>query len=590
MSNVWGTPEPPGFTVQRVTSDGSGGDFVRGLPAAGRQNALRYNVRSVQPSTASPKVAIKSTLTAVASGYGTIDLSWGWPDDYSDWTEVSVVRSGFGHPSTVNDGVTVFRSKRDEYQFFDGLTALTITINDDNLQEGRWYYYTLFFYKTKWEPVMYAEALTPRNYGHYSHLWAAIPEYYRWVDSRFRGDEGHLQQFLKMISFELDLTREMVESWQNAYSADNSPQPLLRQVGLNLGVDTEQSLGEIRTRALIGQISSLYERRGTARGLELVVEAASKCEVSVTEGRNMLLLPDDSEFIKGHGNWVLSELGVPRSVKASAVSAKGVAYTASCSTGSPAVQHGEAFGSAFDATLVASTYDTSAYLVAPYNTSDRAAEAGYGVLAVIPNRPMPSLYENKDLTIACGLGIRGDTTLTPKYYGVPVEKNIVYGFSCQFRGVNVTSGVSLGIHWFDRNELFLGTSISSYPVTAEWQSLMVQGLSFYSTTSAPQSRPSMAFGQAFNARVAGVGFTDSRGVAINSSIHVEESVEYTGAVYAVPFIRVSNREAGDMFKVMGCMFYEVGPGGRTTALAPDYFLTIGSNELIGLESGKVMGG
>ena len=725
MSNVWGTPEPPGFTVQRVTDDGSGGDFVRGMPTT-RQNALRYKVRSVEPSTASAKVAVKSTITAVTTGYGAIDLSWGWPEGYEDWTEVAIVRSGFGHPSTVNDGVTIFRSTRDEYQFFDGLTALTITITDDELQAGRWYYYTLFFFRTEWEPVMFTEALTPRDFGHFDHLWNGIPEYYRWVDSRFRGQQGHLQQFLKMFGFELDLTREHVESWQETYNIDNSPQPLLYEVGLNLGVATDQGLGEIRTRSLISQINQLYEKRGTAEGLKLVVEASSKFDTTVTNGRNMLLLPDDSEFLTGPGNWLISEIGVPLPLYNSVSRSFGTAFDATCTPAPTKVfttckaevaegygfaslavatsmaQLSRGFGNAFDA-LVTVTPATSFYpevapsnanpggsplasglaydafilatpapkdvtLAAPFNTADKDTDAGHGLLAVLAgnNRPAPSYYANSDLTLACGLGItaaaQGSRVLTPKYHGVPVEQNVVYGFSCHFKAERLTSAVTVGIYWFDRNELFLGTSESVYPVTGAWQTLLVQGLSFYSNNATAPMMSASASGTAFNAMVSGgvnnysmadsgagdgygvafdalISRTNTTGTALSQSYGAAQSVaydamiysnstvanvlgydeakgeafdagvlvneyrkylannsrrtiysEYAGASFAIPYITVSGRDSGDDFKLMGCMFYDAGPGGTTTAVAPDFYLTLGTGELLGAESGKVIGG
>lgn len=608
MSNDWGQTEPPAFTVQRVTTDGSGGDFVRGRPTT-RQNSLRYKVRSVQTSTADPKISIKSTMTAVTTGYGSIDLSWGWPEDYSDWTEVAIVRSGFGHPSTVNDGVTVFRSTKDSYEFFDGLTALTITIPDESLQAGRWYYYTLFFFRTEWEPVMFTEALTPKDFGHFAHLWNGVPEYYRWVDGRFRGQEGHLQQFLKMFGFELDLTREYVESWQETYNIDNSPQPLLFQVGLNLGVSTDQGLGEIRTRGLISQINQLYEKRGTAEGLKLVVEASSKYETTITSGRNMLLLPDDSEFLTGSGNWATPSIGISLSTKSERLVARGFAYDATCTPAGFLPMHADALADALDASVL--SVSTSVNLVAPLNTADKATNSGYGVMSVL----VESAWGAGDLTLACGLGTTPDgTVLTPKFHGVPVEQNVIYGFSCQFKAARTTSTATVGIYWFDRNEKYLGTSITSTGVTGNWQALLVQGLSPYVTNSAVQSSFGVGLGTGFDAMttssIAGDwpqgtmrGFGNAQARAVDAAIFTVEpmlpylssnsqlvSSVYAGATYAVPYITVSGRVADDDFKLMGCMFYDAGPGGTVTSLSPDYYLTLGTNELIGVASGKIMGG
>ncbi|NBZ96599.1 MAG: hypothetical protein EBR40_09280 [Proteobacteria bacterium] len=227
-------------------------------------------------------------------------------------------------------------------------------------------------------------------------------------------------------------------------------------------------------------------------------------------------------------------------------------------------------------------------------------------MAVIGNRPAPSFYADNDLSVACGLGIRGDTALTPKYNGIPVEQNVLYGFSCRFKGDRLTSAATAGIYWFDRNELFLGSSSSTFLVSGEWQTLLVQGLSIYGTNASIQMLAGTGYGSAFTATVGdsllvaageGVGVAPDAGVYANEfRKYLPENArrtvyaEYSGAAFAVPYITVSNRQQGDIFTVMGAMFYEVGDGGTTTAVAPDFFLTLGTSELIGEDSGKIMGG
>jgi phage tail-like protein len=642
MSNVWDTETPPAFTVQRITEDGAGGDFVRGMPAT-RQNALRYHAKSITTNTASDKIAVKSSMTAVPVDYGVVELSWAWPDAYSAWEEVAIVRSGMGHPSTVNDGVVIFRTTQADYEFYDDDgNPLTITIEDPVLQPGRWYYYTLFFHTTVWEPVMYTEALTPRNFSHADHLWDSIPEYYRWVDSRFRGEQGHLHQFLHMFGFELDLTREYVESWQDVYHFDNSPWPLLYQVGLNLGIGKDDGLGEIRTRSLISQINTLYDQRGTSAGIVGLVQASSKYETTVTSGRNLLLLPDDSEFITGHGNWLLSEVGyaVPvyewvgeglgRAFNASvtathatftvsnkaltsgvatltttashgfsagntivvegvdavfngtytvvgtpaantvtyAVSASNVVSVATTGSvyaernalGTRTADIGGARGHAYGAYLSTSAADwnrvtgstwipshnvvfqvlsTVATATSGITTSDYAPDSGHNVLNVL----VADDYGTDAVTLTCGLGTNEvGTELTPQNNGVPVEPNMRYGFTCQFKALNTHASAVVGILWYDRDQLLLADDFTNVPVTGGWQELVVYGL----------TEPT--------------------------------------ALYGIPYISMLNRNNGDDFKVMGCMFYEAGDAGTATPLAPDYYLTLGTDELIGVASGKVIGG
>lgn len=687
MSDLWNEVTPPAFTVQRVTTDGTGGDFVRGRPTT-RQNALRYRAKSVTQNTASDKIAIKSSMTAVPSDYGVIELSWAWPEAYKNWTEVAIVRSGMGHPSTVNDGVTVFRAHNTttvvnelDYQFYDDEgNPLTITIEDKNLQPGRWYYYTLFFLTTYWEPVMFAEALTPRNFGHFDHLFERVPEYYRWVDARFRGEQGYLQQFLKSFGFELDLTREYVESWQETYHFDNSPWPLLYQVGLNLGVGKDDGLGEIRSRSLISQINTLYDKRGTTAGIKGVIEAASKYETSLSSGRNLMLLPDDSEFVQGYGNWLLSEFGLPYNARHVSALAQARAFNASVSAtyitynitnvsltsnvaeittsvahnfstgnivtvfGVDAIFNGTftitatpttttfryaltgadiastlasgeahverntlvtrtanyagAVSTAYDAFIRYTSPDTRHVALTTLSSvgtvssgitvSDVAPESGVGVLVV----DVSDTFGTGDVSLTCGIGTADNgVEMSPRYNGIPVEPNIRYGFTCQYKygsngfigAVNTQSSVTLGILWYDRNELLIGNDWYTVPVTGGWQEIVVYGV-------APSTYTSITFGEAvgsaFDARTTGT-LVAVAPAPISASLRYNSPTE---AQYAIPYITVAERNSGDDFRMMGCMFYASGTAGEAAPLAPDIYLTLGTDELIGVASGKVMGG
>lgn len=548
MSDNWVTDgQTPGFQVQRTTEGATGGDFVRGRPLE-RQNALRFKVKAV-PTVSSQKIAVQSSLVATAKDYTTVELSWGWPEKYSTWTEVAIVRSGFGHPSTVNDGVVVYRSTRSAFTDIDEDGApVSIIVDDTGLQSGRWYYYTLFFQiNAEWSPVMLAETLVPREFGHQDHLWNNIPPYYRYVDGRFRPDGGYLQQFLRIFGFELDLTREYAESWQDVYHTDFSPMPLLRRVGEQLGLNFEQGLGEIRYRGMVGQLSQLYSMRGTSTGLEQLIGASSQYENTISVGRNLMLLPDDSEFATGAGNWVVGTNGA-EFFYMSTIDAVGTAFNASVATipvdpvsGTRGTDGAVAKGFAYTPYILTTT-EEHVVIEAPYNTSDKATNAGKGVMNVYGT----AAHSTSEITIVCGLGrlqtldMRTYRTLTPKYTGIAIEETALYGFSARIK-TTATATVNMGIYWFDQDEIYLGKSETGTPATGAWQVALVQG-----TPTAT-------------------------------------------SIYGVPYIRITGRTSGDAFKVMGCMFYRIGPTGSVTALSPDYYLTLGTDELIG-ESDRVIGG
>lgn len=277
---------------------------VRDVP----QTAVRY------PSTVPgyDLVAGRATLFVRPFDHTTAQITWNWPDSLGQtWDEVALVRSAFGLPSTVNDGVTLFWSPIEKF-FSDRdneTTGLPIMVRppvmyDRPLTGDKWYYYSLFF-KTglDWVLGMTDTVLIPADHHHAEHLFNAIPPYYQYLDDNITVGAGPLRQFLRIFGFELDLTRAYIDSYQQMYHFDLSPMALLKQAGNNIGVPYEAGLGDIRYRSLMGELGKLYEIRGTAEGLERMCEAASKYECDVTGGRNLLPLPDDSDPYWSIGHW-----------------------------------------------------------------------------------------------------------------------------------------------------------------------------------------------------------------------------------------------------------------------------------------------
>jgi hypothetical protein len=93
---------------------------------------------------------------------------------------------------------------------------------------------------------------------------------------------------------------------------------LLKRVGDNFGVPYEPGIGDPCYRALISRVGFLYHGRGTSGTLRQMVGATAKCDCDITQSENMLLLPDDSDFFTGTGNWAslnplttISGAGIP---------------------------------------------------------------------------------------------------------------------------------------------------------------------------------------------------------------------------------------------------------------------------------------
>ena len=433
----------PAFQVQRqIYGVATGGDYVRGsgvvtLPST----ALRYPTQPVGYD----EVRNKAFLSVRAFDYVTAEIGWGWPIDLEDkWLEVALVRSGFGDPITVNDGVTIFRALKTD--FVDGSTVTPPPlVYDQPLQSGQWYYYTLFFRTTPldWIGGMTGNALIPRDHGHAQHLWNMIPPFYQHTDSNLREGNGPLRSFLAVFGFELDQTREYVEAWQDVYHIDKCPLPLLKQLGANLGEPYRGSIGAIRYRGYIAGLPEMLEQRGTPAALQFVVEAVSKYQCDISVGGNMMLLPDDSDFFFGTGSW--SSLHQESDALASTVS----------------------------------TVAPEKVTLATVSGEVPPAGSGRGVMRVTT----ADADETKPLTIACGCGLIEDREIIPLYAAVPVQDNYTYGFSIQVRQQTPNTAICKPVLlWYkvggtpsDYFDITEGTATA--PPNANWNPYSVQGTS-----------------------------------------------------------------------------------------------------------------
>jgi phage tail-like protein len=299
--------------------------FVRTLP----YTALRYPT-TVKGFDAASNIA---TLIGTWNGHktmkmqnddgsttevpiGAVTLDWGWPTNVTGtWTEVALVRSGFGRPSTVTDGETIFWSTKTVYTDPDTgeMSKPPPTVVDQPLQRGHWYYYSLFF-KTgvyNWITGMTCSVLVPQDYHHADHLWDAVPPFYQNTDSNISEGTGPLRKFLGIFGNELDVTREYIDQWQETMHVDKSPVPLLRHVGENFGEPYRagSGLGDVRYRALIAALPELLQQRGTPIGLTKMIESTFKVDIDITDGKNLMSMPDDSIYSGDTGNWGTTHTG-----------------------------------------------------------------------------------------------------------------------------------------------------------------------------------------------------------------------------------------------------------------------------------------
>lgn len=521
---------------------------------------------------------------AQAWDYNTIRIVWNASEDLDNRVlndvsanrtpKLAVTRSGFGHPTTLNDGQLIFNRNYTDVVKSDLIydpAAIQPTLNtvqqtfevvpsdgraswdrpatgvvglfDRNLPEGRWFYYSLFVYVSTydadgnylagpyWVKAGEAQAVTPMNYRHGEKLYQLLPPYYRMKDAEFTagtGRAGDLQRLLEVVGFELDHVRTLIEGVERVYDMDAAPNSLVTALGIsNFGLLTEAGLGEIRYRSLLAAASDLYDERGSMAGLRRLTESASKYRCKVIEGLNLLNLTDDAEFSSGTGSW-----GDLAAVPAYATWATGT---------TPDVVQWLGQG------------NTSFTTVGTLETVE-IATSGQGELtaSVFPRRRAMRVVGTSvtsPVLLTCGLGV-GEVydryhkpvaaNFYPRLHGVKCKPGNVYTFSAYVRrGAAATAGnTQVGILWFNDPEN------SEFNITND----------FISASTSPGATTGTAFARY---SIEGVAPLSNRG---------------QGHVFAVPFIALAH--SSERF-ITACMLHDELNSAASFAVTPDVFLTLG---------------
>jgi phage tail-like protein len=537
----------PAFRVKRRTyGQAVGGDWVRGssvetLP----HTALRY------PSTAEvdSDTFSKAILFCRPASHDTVEILWGWPTQHPTWSEVALVRSSFGHPSTPRDGLTVFRAEREDFESeIEGSEVLTpppVVLDrmmpsklpnggSGLVPNGRNFYYTLFFRTTAidWVAAMSDSCLLPRDFQHSERMWDCVPPYYQWVDDNNSVGRGYLQKFLSIFGFVMDNTREFVEGLVDLHQIDKTPMPLLKGLGENYGLPYEGGIGDIRYRGLVANAPNAQHTRGTAVGLQQVIEAVSKYQTEITGSRTLMMFPDDSDFYHSTGNWggLHPDAVAPVLEQEAALTSLewGKIFVARVSPDPGDPDSPPAVGRGMMRVYTAKADELSDLLVAVGDS--RIREDGDTVLDPDEDTVPAPTTEYRDAP--------------PVSAGITVAAGVPYGFSVWVRAPEKSFTVLPCILWVGPSgnpQEVLDVSIGSYlGATEVWEQYVVQGAPPERTDAVPEAR------------------------YLIPAIYVDRSEAHT----------LVNRSAA--IDICGAMVYRLGDENSEVAVTPpDRYLTMG---------------
>lgn len=233
-------------------------------------------------------------------------------------TEIVIRYSTIGEPMSPAEGslVATIQAGQEVY-----------SMEQDDLPEGSWVYYSLFakFESTTLRPwyerLASLVVLMPQNYGSTDLLWSRIPEHYRINDSVDEEvndlvpddlwDKGPLYRVLSSFGWEMDQTRTLSHYLMLQKDPDLATPEVLDALAYDLGVDVRSNdLGSARLRGILSDIRYLREFKGTVQGVREWLTAISGCDVNIRPVQSNVLTTAQSKF-SGNVTTTTSELNLP---------------------------------------------------------------------------------------------------------------------------------------------------------------------------------------------------------------------------------------------------------------------------------------
>lgn len=242
-----------------------------------------------------------SPFEVTSLGYGVLSITWRRPGGV--WDEQRLVRNSTGYPIDVRDGTVVLD---------EAFTSAGTSFLDDNLTQGRFFYYALFVFDKHdqiWRRTGFGGSLTTKAWGYTNRLYQRLPEVfkhsdYNSLDSELLTDEqSFLYKYLSVLGFALDHVRTETESLRTILDARGADARVLPLLAGQVGVDYEPEIGTRQMRQLIANAIHVYGLKGTLAGLRELASLVSGWPASVRIGYNLALDDLDAGPDRSNGRW-----------------------------------------------------------------------------------------------------------------------------------------------------------------------------------------------------------------------------------------------------------------------------------------------
>lgn len=228
------------------------------------------------------------------TGYGSVYLTWHSPS--GSWSLLRLVRSTSGMPASENQGTVLFEAPAG---------GSPIAFADSGLTGGRFYYYALFVATGgspyTWVRVATMTVLPAADYGYSSRLWELLPRAFR-RDSLYNltddvdHDNAALRRFLSVFGFYFDVLHTELASLLDLNRVQRTKAESLTLIADELGVSAEPELGGRLTRLRVANAAYTHRLKGSAAGLETLINSLAGWDVDISVGGNRMLDSDQSTF------------------------------------------------------------------------------------------------------------------------------------------------------------------------------------------------------------------------------------------------------------------------------------------------------
>jgi hypothetical protein len=280
-------------------------------PAVGYANeydsALRSDFSYIPEDLDPPEAILMArdmTHTSVEVAFDPLSI----PSDpnFGAPTEIALVRSPSGFPTTILDGNVIRRHPPTAPD-----NGGWVRIPDTGLTPGTWYYYGLFAKyfsggNTHWLRIGEVSVLLPAEYLSADHLWERIPEWYRRQDMEPGNVDGVLRRLINTVGYQTDQHRTWARTVGDVWDAEKLSADLLPYLGDTLGQPVEYAAGDERYRALLSRILPLRKMKGTEHGTEAYLSSITGFRTRVYSGLNLLPTSNEAEARYTSGLWQAS--------------------------------------------------------------------------------------------------------------------------------------------------------------------------------------------------------------------------------------------------------------------------------------------